>query len=66
MLEKIDAMGDKAQNQLENIIRKLYPWHITRYFFNKRIFKELAIEIRGIKKPTKRTLQQKRNVCMGP
>lgn len=65
MLEKIDAMGDKAPKSARKYYSKIVPLAYRQGVFSIRGYlKKLAIEIRGIKKPTPREPYNKKGMAV--
>ena len=65
MLEKIDAMGDKAPKSARKYYLKIVPLAYNQGIFSIRGYlKKLAIEIRGIKKPTPREPYNKKGMSV--
>lgn len=65
MLEKIDAMGDKAPKSARKYYSKIVPLAYKQGVFSIRGYlKKLAIEIRGIKKPTPREPYNKKGMSV--
>ena len=68
MLEKIDAMGDKAPKSARKYYSKIVPLAYRQGFSIRGYLKKLAIEIRELKESLhqREPYNKKRNVCMGP
>ena len=65
MLTLIDEMGEKAPKSVKKYYGKIVPLAYQQGFLSIKGTSKIAMEFRGLKKPTPRALQQKGHGSLG-